>query len=297
MNTHLDCIPCFFNQALRAARMATNNEDKIKSILCEIGMMLKDIPFEYTPAESGMFIYKKVHEITKCFDPYRKIKQESTQQALSLEPLLREKVKNAHDRLLQAIKVAVAGNVIDFGTSKNFIPINKGIEKRLNCFLTEIEDVLQKDFVICDYGKFKKYLAKTDKILFIGDNAGEAVFDKILIEELKKPVIYVVRAQPIINDVTYEDALQAGIDKVSERIISSGTSSPGIVLNNCSDEFRDIYESRQIGIIISKGQGNFEGLSEERNKPIFFLLKTKCNVVANHIGVREGDIILKGINV
>jgi len=117
------------------------------------------------------------------------------------------------------------------------------------------------------------------------------VFDRVLIEELGKPVTYVVREQPIINDAVREDAIAAGIDKVAE-IISSGADAPGNILRLCSKEFFMIYEASDF--IISKGQGNYEGLSGE-NRPIFFLLKAKCSVIAKHIGVEQGSIILKSI--
>ena len=281
MKTYLDCIPCFFNQALRAGRIATNDEEKIKRILDEIGMVLKDIPLESTPPETGRLIYEKVREITGNYDPYKEIKFEITQKALSLYPSLKEKIEKSDDRLLSAIRIAVAGNVIDFGVNRNF-----DIER-------EIHEFCKKDFAIYDYREFRECLDKADEVLFIGDNAGESVFDKLLIEELKRPVIYVVRNEPVINDVTYEDALLSGIDHVAT-IISSGTNAPGAVLTTCSDEFKRIYNDAQC--VISKGQGNYEGLSDEK-KAIFFMLKAKCYVIANDIGVNEGDIVLKGINV
>ena len=281
MKTYLDCIPCFFNQALRAGRIATDDEGKIKRILDEIGTALKDIPLESTPPETGRLIYKKVREITGNYDPYKEIKIENTHKALSLYHSLKQKVEQSDDSLLLAIRIAIAGNIIDFGVNRNF-----DIER-------EIHEVLEKDFSIYDYQKFKECLGKANDILFIGDNAGESVFDRILIEELKKPTIYVVRDEPVINDVTYDDALQAGIDKVAT-IVSSGTNAPGTILTTCSNEFRKLYYDSKF--VISKGQGNYEGLSDEK-KPIFFMLKVKCYVIAKDIGVTEGDIVLKGINV
>jgi uncharacterized protein with ATP-grasp and redox domains len=280
MRTYLDCIPCFFNQALRAGRIAKGDESKLKKLMDEMGMMLSDIPLESSPPETGMRIYEKVREITGVFDPYKELKRASTEKALALYPALKDKVKKSNDKLLTAIRIAIAGNVIDFGVNRNF-----NIEK-------EIDIVLKKDFAIFDYNKFKDHLDKTDEILYIGDNAGESVFDRILIETMKKPVIYVVRAIPVINDVTYEDAIEAGIDKVST-IISSGTSAPGTVLETCNAEFKEVYKNSKM--VICKGQGNYEGLSDEK-QPIFFLLKAKCWVIANDIDVNEGDIILKGIN-
>jgi uncharacterized protein with ATP-grasp and redox domains len=264
-------------QALRAGRIATNDEKKIKRLLDEVGRMLSSIPLESSPPESGKVIYQKVSEITGIPDPYKEIKRESTEKALALYPSLKNEVKKEKDTLLTAIRIAIAGNVIDFGANSNF-----NLEQ-------EIYEILRKDFAICDYEKFKVQLNESNEILYIGDNAGECVFDRVLIEEMKKPVTYVVRDVPIINDATYEDAIQAGIDKVAT-IISSGTDAPGTILGTCNDEFKKIYDNAKF--IISKGQGNYEALSNER-RPIFFLLKVKCHVLANDIGVDEGDVILK----
>jgi len=280
MKTYFDCLPCFLSQALRAARIATDDEKKIKKVLDEVGMMLKDIPLENTPPESGRLVYRKISEITGNLDPYKKLKKESTKTALALYPTLKDRVEKSNNRLLAAIKIAIAGNIIDFGANWNF-----DLKK-------DLVEILGKSFGICDYNRFKDRLDKADKILYLGDNAGECVFDRILIEEMKKPVIYVVRDKPVINDATYEDAVQAGIDKLA-KIISSGTDAPGTILKTCSSDFKNIYKESKF--IISKGQGNYEALSNE-NHPIFFLLKAKCRVVADDLGVNEGDIILKEID-
>lgn len=281
MRTYLDCLPCFLSQALRAGRIATDDEKKIKRLLDEVGMALKDIPLECTPPEAGILIYGKVREISGVFDPYRETKIENTEKALSLYPRLKKLVRESTDPLLTAIRIAIAGNVIDFGVNENF-----DIEK-------EVEETLQKEFAIFDYESFKERLGQVDKVLYLGDNAGESVFDKILIEELKKPVTYAVREIPVINDVTWDDALMAGLDEVAT-IISSGTNAPGTILKTCSSEFMEIYENSDM--VISKGQGNYEALSEDK-RPIFFLLKVKCHVIASDLDVKEGDIVLKGINV
>ena len=277
MRTYLDCFPCFMEQALRASRIATHDEKEIKRVLDEVGRMLSSIPIESTPPESGKFIYQKVSEITGIRDPYKEIKKKSTDTALTLYPSLKNEINKEQDMLLTAIRIAIAGNVIDFGANSHF-----NIEQ-------EIDEILRKDFAICDYEKFKAKLNESNEILYIGDNAGECVFDRILIEEMKKTVTYVVRDVPIINDATYEDAIQAEIDKVAT-IISSGTDAPGTILETCNPEFKKIYDRAKF--IISKGQGNYEALSNER-RPIFFLLKVKCHVIANDIGVDKGDIVLK----
>ena len=277
MKTYLDCLPCFLSQALRAARIATDNEKKVKNVLDEVGMMLKDIPIESTPPETGRLIYKKIREITENSDPYRAIKKESTKKALSLYPVLKDLVEKSNDRLLTAIRIATAGNVIDFGVNKDFDLIK------------EIEEVIDKDFAAFDFREFKERLDKTDEILYIGDNAGECVFDRVLIEEIEKPVTYAVRDVPVINDALYEDAVEAGLDRITT-IISSGTDAPGTILKTCNAEFMKNYDNAKF--IISKGQGNFEVLSDEK-RPIFFLLKAKCRVIANDLGINEGDFLLK----
>ncbi|MFZ0448236.1 MAG: ARMT1-like domain-containing protein [Desulfatiglandaceae bacterium] len=278
MKTYLDCFPCFLSQALRAARIATDDEKKIKQVLDAVGMMLKDIPLESTPPGSGRLIYRKVSEITGVLDPYKKIKAESTKKALALYPPLKGLVQESDDRLLTALRIAIAGNVIDFGANWDF-----DLDE-------EIEQILEKDFAICDYNAFKNNLDDAGEVLYIGDNAGECVFDRILIEEIHKPTTFVVRDVPIINDATYEDAVAAGVDTVAT-ILSSGTDAPGTILEACSPDFMEVYHNAEC--IISKGQGNYEALSTE-NRPIFFLLKTKCSVIANDIRTKEGDILLKG---
>ncbi len=279
MRTYLDCFPCFLNQALRAARMATDDEKKIKRVLDDVGIMLKDIPMESTPPRSGRLIYKKISEMTGNEDPYREVKKESTQKALSLYPYLKSRVAASSDRLLMAIRIAIAGNVIDFGANWGFD------------LDTEVADVLEKEFAIFDYDQFRDRLDNARIILYLGDNAGECVFDKVLIEEMKKPVIYAVRDVPIINDATKEDAVQAGIDKVAT-IVSSGTDAPGTILETCSTEFKELYHNSDF--IISKGQGNYEALSNANDSsPIFFLLKVKCRVLAQNIGVEESDIVIQ----
>ncbi len=280
MKSCLDCIPCFFDQALRIGRMATNDEKKIKELLDEVGMMLRNIPLESTPPETGRLIQRKIREVIGNSDPYKDIKHGNIQKSLRLYPHLKREVERSSDRLLTAIRIAIAGNVIDLAPNKSF-----NVEE-------DLDEILRKDFAICDYGKFRQLLGKTDDILYIGDNAGESVFDKVLIEEMRKPVTYVVRGIPVINDVTYQDAIEAGIHKVAS-ILSSGTDAAGTVLETCSVEFREVYGKSRF--IVSKGQGNYEALSEE-NRPIFFLLKAKCRVIADDIGVNEDDIILKGPN-
>jgi len=257
--------------------MVTQDEVKQRKVLNEIAKAIPKFPLNSTPPEMSITINKIVHQFTNSLDPYKKIKDKCNKTALNLYPELKERVKKADDSLLTAIKVAIAGNVIDLGVPGKF-----NIEK-------DLKSTLQQDFAILDYTEFKKALRKTDEILYIADNAGEVVFDRVLIEELNKKVIYVTRGGPVLNDATIEDALFCGIDKIA-KVISSGSHAPGTILSYCSDEFLNYYNEAKL--IIAKGQGNYETLSEEK-KLIFFLLKAKCPVIAKDLGCKTGDIILK----
>ncbi len=281
MKTYLDCLPCFMNQALRAGKTATKDEKKIKELLDKVGCLIKDIPMDSTPPETGDLIYQKVREITGVDDPYKKIKESNINEALALYPKLIQVVNNSDNRLLTAIRIAIAGNVIDLGVGKEFN------------ILEDVEKILEQDFAIFDFEEFTYQLKNAKSILYLGDNAGESVFDKILIEELGKPVTYVVRDVPVINDVTVEDAISSGLDEVAE-IISSGSSAPGAILDLCNNAFIERFNGADM--IISKGQGNYEGLSNV-NRSVFFLLKAKCGVIARNLGVEENDIILKVVKV
>ena len=280
MKTYLDCLPCMMNQALRTARISTNDEIMIKQVLDEVGTIIKDIPMHHTPAQSGVLVYQKIREITGVVDPYKDIKKNSINEALALYPNFAKLMDQSDNKLLTAIRIAITGNIIDFGMDKQYV------------LAEELNKTMEQDFAIFDFDAFINELEQAKSILYIGDNAGESVFDKILIEALGKPVIYVVRGIPIINDVTMEDAIDSGIEKVAE-IMSSGSPAPGTILELCDDDF--VHRFNEADMVISKGQGNYEGLSEV-SRSIFFLLKAKCKIIANDLGVNEKDIILKGIN-
>jgi uncharacterized protein with ATP-grasp and redox domains len=276
LKTYLDCYPCFFHQILNTSRMMNVNEQKTREILVSFGQYLSRIHAEAIPPEIGREAYRIISEKTGVQDLFAKIKKENTQEALSLYPQLKERVVSSEDRLKMAVRMAIAGNVIDFGANADF-----DLDKDLDILLSQ-------SLAVDHYPAFRQALQKARKVLYLADNAGETVFDRLLIEELGKPVVYAVREKPIINDAICQDAVDAGIDKVAE-IVSSGTDAPGTILNLCSDPFLEIFRSADL--IISKGQGNYEGLSDE-TRPVFFLLKAKCAVIAKDIGVKQGSLVL-----
>jgi uncharacterized protein with ATP-grasp and redox domains len=277
MKTYLECIPCFFKQALFAARIVLRDEMDIKHVLDRIGAILSHIPLESSPPQTGREIYRIIREMTGIDDPFRELKAQSTDAALGLYPALKGVVESANDPLKTAVRVAIAGNVIDFGANPEF-----ELEK-------DVRAILETQPAIDDYSLFAKKLGKAKTVLYLGDNAAETVFDKILIETMHKPVVYAVRGRAVINDATLEDARNSGLHKVAT-VISSGCDAPGFILSTCSGEFVDYFTIADL--IISKGQGNWEALSNA-DRPIFFLLKAKCQVVATELGVATGDTVIK----
>ena len=277
MKTYLDCIPCFFKQALFAARAATDDKEKIKQVLDRIGMLVPEIPLHSPPSETGREVYRVVREVTGVDDPFANLKAESIKTAIALYPSLKEMVGASPEPLETAVRLAIAGNIIDFGADPDF-----DLEQ-------EIQEALRKEPATNHYKALKAKLEAAREILYLADNAGETVFDKILIEVIAKPVIYAVRERPVINDATAEDAKKSGLDQVAQ-VISSGCDAPGIILSRCSEEFLDHF--KKADLIISKGQGNYETLSGQQ-RPIFYLLKAKCSIIATDLGVKEGDTIIK----
>ena len=264
------------DQALRAGRISGMAESAVKKVLDEVGCMIKDLPLNSSPPATGDLIYKKIREISGVNDPYKKIKKDTIQETKNLYPELKKIVEKSDNRLLTAVRIAIAGNVIDFGVGNEFkIAEDVGI-------------ILNQNFGIFHFDEFLETLKSSESVLYLGDNSGESVFDKILIEELKVPVTYAVRDIPVINDVTMEDAVDSGLNTVAE-LISSGSSAPAVIPDLCSSEFLKHFENAEM--IISKGQGNYEGLSDTSH-PVFFLLKAKCHVIAKDLGVDKGAIVL-----
>jgi len=288
MNVYLDCFPCFMRQGLEAARMATADPAVHREVLDRVSELLPTIPPDATPVDIGQRVHRTVREITGVPDPYNRAKKESNDLGLRLYPMLKSRVERSEDRLLTAAKIAGAGNIIDFGPKLAMDP-NRSIEQIVRDSFTQ---ALQEPLDPVQYHAFKERLNEVKRILYLADNAGEIACDKILIEELiglGKRVTLVVRGAPTINDATLDDARYVGVDRIAA-VITTGSDAPGIALRDVSPEFLEAFESAPL--IISKGQGNFEGLSNTAG-PIFFLFKVKCPVIARETGAKMGEVILK----
>lgn len=277
MKTYLDCYPCFLRQALDAAKMADANEQQQKLVLDRVLDLLRQIDPSSTPPEIGGQVHRIVRQEVDDGDPYRVVKEASTREALVLYPQLRARLSEADDPLDMAVRLSIAGNIIDFGPAREYD------------LWDVVERVLTQSFAIYDRGAFKELLERSNQVLYLADNAGETVFDRLLIKMLGVPVVYAVKGGPVLNDSTMEDALAAGIDSVAE-IVSTGSDSPGTILDRCSEEFRRLYQVAEL--IIAKGQANYETLSDEGTK-VFFLLQIKCPVIARDAGAPVGSIVFK----
>ncbi|HHY70990.1 MAG TPA: DUF89 family protein, partial [Thermoanaerobacterales bacterium] len=281
----LDCIPCFQRQALFAVK---DLDDKLRSeILKKVMNLLYNISWELTPDEIANKVYNLIREETGIADPYKQIKQKSNKIAMDLYTKLKIEMKNVRkkDRIYLAANLAIAGNIIDYGPAVEF-----DLQKT-------IEEVLNKKPAINDFDILSEKIMSAQSLLYFADNAGEIVFDKIFIEEMitirDKPfdlISFVVKGGPIINDAMIEDAYEAGIDELPNvAFYKLGNGQKGTGPNRWDDVVKGWIKEHNL--VISKGQGNFEGLSE--NSDIFFMLIAKCPVIAKEIGVDVKDTVIK----
>lgn len=289
MKTCLDCIPCFFKQALDASRIAGADAPAQRNILNEVARIIPGFRLEASPPEMARIIYKIVCEMTGVEDPYAHIKEESNRFALNIYDHLIQKVKCSDDPVFTAVELAIAGNIIDYGV-KNSLNVNEELDK----FLSDEERLIQREGArFFQDGTFLSALKNAKNILYLADNAGEIVFDRVLLEVIRKQfpkikIWFAVKEKPAINDALMKDAVACGLPDAAE-VISSGSDAPGTLLEYCFESFLEIF--RNADMVISKGQGNFETLSDA-DRPIFFLLLAKCPVIADHIGCQLGDVIL-----
>lgn len=278
MEIFLDCLPCVLRQVLEASRMATDEPEIQAKIMEKSVMILAD----YKSYRCSPDIVKDMHQVVKRLtgvsDPYKTIKERDINAAKKVEPFFKHYLEQKQNELYWALKIAATGNIID---SAIYSDIN--IE-------SSIEIELAKEFSICDISALEEILKTAKSILIIGDNAGETVFDRVLIEYLAGyKITYAVRSEPIINDATLQDAYDSGLNDYAD-IITTGCGAPGAVLSQCSEEFLSAFSSADI--VISKGQGNFEALSDCR-RPLFFLLKAKCTMIAARLNVNLNDYVFK----
>ena len=281
MKTCLECIPCFVRQALESTRFVTDDEAVHEKVLREVLRMAAELDMRECPPAMGRRIHTLIKQLTGKADPYAEAKRHFNDMALKLYPELKREVESAEDPLETAVKLAIAGNIIDFGPAGSIHAdhVHEAISHALATPLDE--GTLQE---------FRRRVRDAQSILYLGDNTGEIVFDRLLIEELpRQKVTFVVRGGPIINDVTREDAETAGLTELVE-VIDNGSDAPGTILPTCPEEFRQRFTDADL--VIAKGQGNYESLSEA-DREIYFALKAKCPVIARHLNCEIGSMVFR----
>ena len=279
MRTELDCLPCFFRQISRTLAYAGVNGDRGRAITRRAGSIIEQASFDQAPARVSTLLHRLIRTESGV-DPYRQVKETYNRIALEKLPEIRRRAHGT-DRLAGSVRAAIAGNVIDFGIYDS-VDLDRSLRDAFELPLAET-----------DYAAFSRAVQKADRILYLCDNAGEIVFDLVLIETLRdlgKEVIAAVKGMPVINDATLDDARSAGLHQYASDVIDNGNDGIGTLLELCSERF--LQEYRTADLIISKGQANYETLVQEHDARTFFLFIVKCPVVASSLQRKNGDIVL-----
>ena len=281
MKNQFECIPCIVNSYLRLVETEVIPQPQQEAILRQLLDYLSRVDFDQSPPILGSAIHELIRESMQNSDPYDKIKQNYNHRMLDLYPSFKEMLNNSKDPFDTAMRLAIAGNVIDFGAKYQFD------------LMTTINKVIEHKLTIDDSLKLRQDLKNAHILLYIGDNCGEIVLDKLFLESISIPQKYfVVRESPVINDITLDDAKMIGIDEIAS-VITTGDNSPGAVWESASKDFKDHFKNADV--VISKGQGNLEGLIDVQHEHIYFMLVVKCDLIAKKIDTqREAFIVKKG---
>ncbi|MDD3925179.1 MAG: ARMT1-like domain-containing protein [bacterium] len=272
MITTVECLPCLLRQAIDTMQRFDVPLTDQQAVMQEIMYVLSTMDVRQSAPAMAQRIHRLIRVRVGDDDPYRAIKDESNALALELLPRLREGIHGAEDPLASAIRVAIAGNIIDYGARRQ-------VERE------DIDNLLTRSLAMSlderTLDAFNRDISSAGTILYLADNAGEIAFDRLLIECLpREKVTLAVRGAPIINDATRVDAEVVGLEAMV-RIIDNGTDIPGTLVERCTPVFQRHFSDSDV--VIAKGQGNFETLAEA-GRPIYHLFVAKCSIVADAIG-------------
>ena len=277
MKTYPECFTCIARQAMSAI---TNNEEDPElqiDIIQKVFRVLADADRDHSPSEIAGETNRVMRESLGVADLHQAEKQAGHDQAIKIIDKLRELATQGRDSLEQWLKISAAGNVIDIIHSGEYD------------LWEEVQTTVSQELHTDDLEVFRQSLNTAPHLLYLADNVGETIFDRVMIENLDLPVIYAVKSGPVLNDATYADAVRAGIDKVAE-IVETGSWSPGTILTQSTKSFRDLF--RNSPLVLSKGQANYETVDGEGDK-VFFLLRSKCPVLSERLDVPIGKLVLK----
>jgi len=283
MKIEKECLDCIYNQSTRVSDFLQVTPAQAKNISKIANEYINQFDHQSTPPHNATPMYEAIANYLEVDDIYADMKIEASQKAQEYISICKESINFGDSRLKGAIKSAIAGNVIDLAAEVMF-----DLDE-------EIAKIFKTNFAIDDFEDLQTKLSITKKLVYLADNAGEEVFDKLCIETIKDiypdiEVFYFVRGKPIINDLTVEHAKNSGLNQVAT-IIDSGVPTPGYAIDLADYNAHELFKNADC--IISKGMGNYECLGEEKDFPIYFLLKVKCQVVARVIGAKLGDIVCK----
>ena len=279
MRAQPECFCCSIRQAQEATEIAGRDKDTIWKVSQEVCAVYARADQNWTPAYMTTLAHDVTKKIVGIEDIFYQLKRDHNRAALQFYPQLKEWVKKGDNSLERAVKVAIAGNIIDLGVYR---------EVRVEEVLEEVNHAQWGRY---EFASWVEDLKNAHTLIYVGDNAGEIVFDRILLEEISpgRKVFFVVKGGPISNDALLEDAQEAGIDEMVE-ILTTGQAEVGVALERAPSSLQKLW--KEADMIIAKGQGNFETLSEEEGN-IYFLLKAKCIPVARELQVKQGDLVLQ----
>jgi len=289
MKIQAECVPCLLKRILFEIELSTDDKELQNKTIKKACTLLAEL---YDPNICSIDIATKVHKLVyETFgdkDPYKKLKIESNKTAKKLIPRVEELINVCEDPLRMSMLCSIVGNMMDFGIEG----ASNNPEKLFDIFEETVSDDLGYD----DYDRLKDILKDAKNILLFADNCGEIVFDKILCSELKKfkPDIFltvVVKGENILSDATMDDALEIGLDKEVDQILTTGCFAVGIDFEKLPLDVKKLLD--KVDIILSKGMGNYEAFSETIYKPIAYLLRTKCGAIANSMGVTRNINVIK----
>ena len=278
MRVDIRCFPCFLRQAVIVGSIVCSDLAGTKELIDLALDPIRDASLDDTPAHIATEVYKRIREKLNGADPFAELKSKCTKSALLMTADLEAILRRSSDPLEAAIRASVAGNVIDLG-----IYSDVDVESIL-------ANIMSESFGALNLKMLKDDLKNAKDILFLADNAGELVFDRPLISRLMKfgSVKVAVKSVPVINDATLQDAIASELPK-GVSLIENGSDCVGTILSTCSSEFMRAFNNADL--IISKGQANFETLDTAIDRNIYFLLKAKCDVTAEVMGVPRDSLV------
>jgi len=285
MKMQPECVPCLLKRVLYEAELV--NPGKRYAAMKEASRIIgKEFDEGVNSAKVASKVHARVYEVIGNKDPYKDLKQRANSAAVQLYKKAEKIIENSDDRLKTAVQISIIGNILDFGIRDDM--------NEPEILGETFDDILAQGLCVDDTPKMKEYLKKGASILFFTDNCGEIVFDKLLMQEIKKfgvDLTLVVKGEPILTDAMMDDAVEFGLDKIADRICTTGSNAVGIDIETVDPELKGRIE--QADLLVAKGMANYESLSDTQYKPIIYIMRTKCWPVATSMGLHKDRNIAK----